>query len=74
LLEAALARANDNRGGVVLIEAEAGVGKTRLLRLAAELGERQGMRVLRARGTELDRTFGFGLVRGLLGRCIRGRR
>jgi hypothetical protein len=50
------------------------VGKTRLLRLAAELGERQGMRVLRARGTELDRTFGFGLVRGLLGRCIRGRR
>jgi predicted ATPase len=70
LLEAALARASDNRGGVVLVEGEAGVGKTRLLRLAAELGERRGMRVLRARGTELDRTFGFGLVRGLLERTV----
>ena len=70
LLGAALARANDGRGGVVLVEGEAGVGKTRLLRLAAELGERRGMRVLRARGTELDRTFGFGLVRGLLERTV----
>ncbi len=70
LLEGALARAGDSRGGVILVEGEAGVGKTRLLGLAAELGERRGMRVLRARGTELDRTFGFGLVRGLLERTV----
>ena len=28
------------------------------------------MRVLRGRGTELDRAFGFGLVRGLLERTV----
>jgi tetratricopeptide (TPR) repeat protein len=69
-LDAALERATDHRGGVVLIEGEAGVGKTRLLRRTAELAERRGLRVLRARGTELDRTFGFGLVRGLLERTV----
>ena len=37
-----VAQASGGSGGVVIVEGEAGVGKTRLLRLAAELGERQG--------------------------------
>jgi DNA-binding CsgD family transcriptional regulator len=57
-------------GEVVVIEGVAGVGKTSLLQLAAELSAAAGMRLLRARGSELDRAFGFGLVRGLLERTV----
>ena len=68
LLSWAVDQTPSGTGGVILIEGEAGVGKTRLLHLAAQLGDASGMRVLRARGSELDRAFAFGLVRGLLER------
>ena len=51
-------------------EGQAGVGKTELLRAAGELGEAEGLRVLRARGSELDRAFAFGVVRQLLEREV----
>jgi tetratricopeptide (TPR) repeat protein len=70
ILERMVAQASGGGGGVVIVEGQAGVGKTRLLRIAGELGEAAGMRVLRGRGSELDRGFGFGLVRSLLERAV----
>jgi predicted ATPase len=53
-------------GGVVLIEGVAGIGKSSLLRafVGAAL-ERPGLRVLTARGTELELELAFGAVRRL---------
>jgi DNA-binding CsgD family transcriptional regulator len=70
ILERMVAQASGGSGGVIIVEGQAGVGKTRLLRIAGELGETSGMRVLRGRGSELDRGFGFGLVRSLLERAV----
>ena len=71
LFEHVIERAADGCGSVVLVEGPAGVGKTELLRLAGSVGERAGHRILRGRGTELDRPFGFGVVRQLFERCVR---
>ena len=54
----------------MVVEGQAGVGKTELLRSASALGEAAGMRVLRGRGAELDRAFAFGVVRQLLEREV----
>src|SRR5215216_3011600 len=70
LIGALVARVGAGEGGLVCIEGQPGVGKTELLRAAAELGEAQGLRVLRARGSELDRGFAFGVVRQLLEREV----
>jgi DNA-binding CsgD family transcriptional regulator len=71
LLERVIERAERGHGGVVLVEGQAGVGKTELLRVAGSLGQKAGLRAMRGRGTELDRPFGFGVVRQLLERCVR---
>jgi tetratricopeptide (TPR) repeat protein len=60
---AAEARAGDGR--LVVIEAAAGLGKTRLLQAARTSGRAAGMRVLAARATELERDFPFALARQL---------
>jgi DNA-binding SARP family transcriptional activator/tetratricopeptide (TPR) repeat protein len=52
-------------GGTVLIEGSAGIGKTRLLIEAGRLATATGVRVLSARGSELERAVGFGTVRQL---------
>ncbi len=52
-------------GRLAVIEAAAGLGKTRLLQVARESGRRVGMRVLAARATELERDFPFALARQL---------
>src|SRR4051794_22797102 len=69
-LSSLLAAAQAGHGSVHVIEGQAGVGKTELLRAAGELGEAAGMRVLRAKGSELDRDFAFGVVRQLLERVV----
>jgi DNA-binding CsgD family transcriptional regulator len=51
--------------GFVVVEGAAGVGKTELLGSAARLGANCGARVLRARGSELEHQFTFGVVRQL---------
>jgi DNA-binding NarL/FixJ family response regulator len=58
-------------GASLLIEGPPGVGKTSLMRrLGGRAGER-GIRVLGARGSEIDRDFGFGIVRQLFGEPLR---
>ena len=62
----ALADAAERRGRVVLIEAPAGLGKTRLLRAASDSAGEQGFSCLRARASDLERDFAYGCVRQLL--------
>ena len=52
-------------GAVALIEGTAGVGKSTLLAQARDRAERDGARVLTARGSELESLFTFGVVRQL---------
>jgi AAA ATPase domain len=52
-------------GRLLMIEGSAGIGKTRLLGEARSLAVGAGLRVLTARGGELEREFTFGLVRQL---------
>ncbi|MFI6094966.1 AAA family ATPase [Lentzea sp. NPDC051213] len=71
-IDRALARALTGDGQVLLIEGAPGIGKTTLL---AELRGRArggGMTVLAARGGELERGFGFGIVRQLLEAQVAG--
>ena len=46
-----------HRGGVMLIEAGAGVGKTSMLEAACAIARRENCIVLRARGSGLERDF-----------------
>jgi DNA-binding CsgD family transcriptional regulator len=64
-IEAALAEGRAGRGTFMVIEGPAGIGKTALLEAVRAAAEPSGMRVLRSRGTELERDFGFGVVRQL---------
>ncbi len=62
------ARAGD--GGLTVIEGPAGIGKTSLLRTLRAQAEEDGMRVLSGRGSELERSFAFGVVRQALERPL----
>jgi len=53
-------------GRLLAIEGPPGIGKTSLIRETRLLGQQAGMEVLAARGSELERTFSFGIVRQLL--------
>ena len=70
VLDDAIDRAAAGRLAVVLIDGEAGIGKTRLLEAALERARRRGLRVAAGRAAELDRTRPFGLVAGMFG-CTR---
>jgi DNA-binding CsgD family transcriptional regulator len=61
LIDAACA----GEGRVALIEGRAGIGKSRLLAEARERARSAGMRVLVAKGSELELEFAFGVVRQL---------
>jgi DNA-binding CsgD family transcriptional regulator len=55
----------DAGGVLVAIEGPPGIGKTTLIAEAKSRGSEAGMRVLGARGSELERSFSFGVVRQL---------
>lgn len=59
-------------GQLAVVEGVAGIGKTRLLAAARVAAERAGMRVLRARGSELEREFAYGVVRQLFEPVLAG--
>ena len=65
-IDAALAEAVGGMGGILLIEGPPGIGKTALLNELRKRACALGMTVRAARGGELERGFGFGIVRQLL--------
>ena len=64
-LAALLDAAPAGEGRVAWIEGPAGIGKSTLLAEARRHATGEGMRVLAARGSELEREFPFGVVRQL---------
>jgi hypothetical protein len=72
VLVAAIDSARDGRGRLVVVEGEAGRGKTALLGVAEALASERGARVLRARGGVLERDVGWGVVRQLFEPLVLG--
>src|SRR5215813_12666484 len=70
IVDDAIDRAGAGRPAVVLIDGEAGIGKTRLLQDALEKARCRGLRVAAARAAELEQARPFGLVAGMFG-CTR---
>ena len=66
-IEAAMAQAQEGAGSAVLIEGEAGIGKSTLARHAVDLAAERGLRVLLARAGELERSLPYGVVMELFG-------
>lgn len=60
-----LVRLRAGQGGLAVLEAGPGLGKTALLRNLRRLAVDQGCVVLSARGAELERDFAFGVVHQL---------
>ena len=58
------------RGGVVLVEGRAGIGKTALLEEACRRAVGVGHELVRARGSEVETGFAFGVVRQLFERRL----
>jgi DNA-binding CsgD family transcriptional regulator len=67
-----LKRAQEGRGSALVVEGPAGIGKTALLARARDTAQDEGMRVLRARGAELEREFAFSVVRQLVEPVLAG--
>jgi DNA-binding CsgD family transcriptional regulator len=65
-IEAAVARAREGHGSLLVVEGPAGIGKSALIGAARAVSDAAGARTLRARGGELERDFAFGVVRQLL--------
>ena len=57
-------------GGVLMVEGGSGIGKTSLLAAAAEGAAALGHELVRARGSELEAGFAFGVVRQLFERRL----
>lgn len=66
LAEGFLDRLVRGRGGIVVLEGPAGIGKTALLDEVAARGTTRGAEVLRSRAGQIDAGFSFGVVRQLL--------
>lgn len=71
-LASAAVAASSGAGGILLFEGPAGIGKTALIQRAGTISRDAGMRVLGARGGELERDFGFGVVGQLFEPAVRG--
>jgi AAA ATPase domain len=57
-----LTAARGARGRVILVEGDAGIGKTSLLQAASETAAAAGLRCLRARASELERETAAGTL------------
>jgi ATP/maltotriose-dependent transcriptional regulator MalT len=69
-LERAVQDAARGAGRAVLVEGQAGAGKSSLLRHVVGSAAGAGLRVLRASGGELERDHAFGVMRQLLERAV----
>jgi DNA-binding NarL/FixJ family response regulator len=70
----ALAQSAQGGGELMMIDGPAGVGKTALLDSAHDAAGDSDLLVLRARGAEMERAFGFGVVRQLFDEVLRSDR
>ncbi|TDC41146.1 LuxR family transcriptional regulator [Micromonospora sp. KC213] len=66
LLGRAFTTAAHGRGAAVLVEGPAGIGKSTLMEVARRAATATGLRVLSARGSQLEQEFGYGVVRQLV--------
>jgi predicted ATPase len=64
-ITAAACRAARGNGSALVVEGPAGIGKTAIVRAGCEIAHERGLASLMARGAELERDFGFGVVRQL---------
>jgi len=71
-LEAALGDALAGRGGVIVLQGPAGIGKTSLLDTLREAAPERGLAVAAARGSELETAYAWGVARQLLEPRLRG--
>lgn len=71
MVDALAARAREGDGDALVITGEMGIGKTSVLKAARRRFEDAGLRVLHARGTELEQAYGFGAARQLLDAPLR---
>jgi len=69
---AAIGAAGQGAGQAVLFRGAAGIGKTSLLAAAASRGALEGLRVLSARGDELERHFPWGVAIQLFAEAVVG--
>ncbi|MGY1608790.1 MULTISPECIES: AAA family ATPase [unclassified Geodermatophilus] len=69
-LAGALQAAANGVGRLVVVQGDAGVGKTCLVEAVTALAREQGSRVLRARGGILEEDVSFGIVRQLFERPV----
>jgi DNA-binding CsgD family transcriptional regulator/ribosomal protein L12E/L44/L45/RPP1/RPP2 len=70
LVDEVVTAAQGGSGRILLIEGEAGIGKSTLLRHAIAAASRRGIPTLSARGNDLERHYPFGVVLDLLGRTV----
>lgn len=70
-IETALDDARRGTGSLVVLEGEAGIGKSALLEQAAAAALERGMQVLAGRGSELERSYPFGVVVDMFGPLLR---
>src|SRR5919201_5004261 len=66
-LRAFLERRPEDGAAALVLEGEAGIGKTVLWQAATEAARERGLRVLRARPSEAERTLSFAALADLLG-------
>lgn len=71
LLEQAIIDAKADESRLVLIEGQAGIGKSRLLIELRRMAEAAGFAVVTARGFEYERDYAFGMLRQLIGNAQR---
>ena len=71
-LDEALAHARAGKGGIVLVEAATGLGKSRLLDEAAALAASDGAWALRASGRDLETDLPFGVALQLFEKPVLG--
>lgn len=65
-IQQVISAVQQGHSGVLIVEGAAGIGKTALLRVLGEQAAAAGVETLTARCSELERDFGFGVVRQLL--------
>jgi predicted ATPase len=68
----ALGRVADGRGGGIVLEGPAGIGKTSVLERVREAARERSFAVAVARGSELEATYAWGVVRQLFEARLRG--